>query len=124
MYIKKKKDVSAIHPLIFVGVKGFEPSTPCSQSRCANRTALRPEDVFFKRDAKVCLLFFICKYLGNFFSKKVIFSVFCPKNGLFLTFLSKNQCQKIFTVKLKLCFFCVLSYKNKRIRHRFHSRNS
>ena len=27
----------------FVGVKGFEPSTPCSQSRCANRTALRPE---------------------------------------------------------------------------------
>ncbi len=26
-----------------VGVKGFEPSTPCSQSRCANRTALRPE---------------------------------------------------------------------------------
>ena len=27
-----------------VGVKGFEPSTPCSQSRCANRTALRPEN--------------------------------------------------------------------------------
>ena len=26
-----------------VGVKGFEPSTPCSQSRCANRTALHPE---------------------------------------------------------------------------------
>ena len=25
-----------------VGVKGFEPSTPCSQSRCANRTALHP----------------------------------------------------------------------------------
>ena len=25
-------------PLIFVGVAGFEPTTPCSQSRCANRT--------------------------------------------------------------------------------------
>ena len=28
---------------LLVGVKGFEPSTPCSQSRCANRTALHPE---------------------------------------------------------------------------------
>ena len=27
---------------IMVGAKGFEPSTPCSQSRCANQTALRP----------------------------------------------------------------------------------
>ena len=26
-----------------VGVAGFEPATPCSQSRCANRTALYPE---------------------------------------------------------------------------------
>ncbi len=26
-----------------VGVAGFEPTTPCSQSRCANRTALHPE---------------------------------------------------------------------------------
>ena len=30
-----------------VGVAGFEPTTPCSQSRCANRTALHPE--IFKR---------------------------------------------------------------------------
>ena len=28
---------------LFVGVAGFEPTTPCSQSRCANRTALHPE---------------------------------------------------------------------------------
>ncbi len=28
--------------LQFVGVAGFEPTTPCSQSRCANRTALHP----------------------------------------------------------------------------------
>ena len=26
-----------------VGVRGFEPPTPCSQSRCANRAALHPE---------------------------------------------------------------------------------
>ncbi len=26
-----------------VGVKGFEPSTPCSQSRCASQAALHPE---------------------------------------------------------------------------------
>ena len=28
--------------ILFVGVKGFEPSTPWSQTRCANRTALHP----------------------------------------------------------------------------------
>ena len=28
--------------LLVVGVKGFEPSTPWSQTRCANRTALHP----------------------------------------------------------------------------------
>lgn len=27
----------------FVGVVGFEPTTPWSQTRCANRTALHPE---------------------------------------------------------------------------------
>ena len=29
--------------MYLVGAKGFEPSTPCSQSRCANQTAPRPE---------------------------------------------------------------------------------
>ncbi len=39
-----------------IGVAGFEPTTPCSQSRCANRTALHPEEVLFlKSDAKVVL---------------------------------------------------------------------
>ena len=39
-----------------VGVAGFEPTTPCCQSRCANRTALHPEVGFFlKSDAKVVL---------------------------------------------------------------------
>ena len=39
----------------FVGATGFEPTTPCSQSRCANRTALRPEMVrsFAKPNAKI-----------------------------------------------------------------------
>ena len=48
----------------FVGVAGFEPTTPCSQSRCANRTALHPESFFIfsialslKSDAKVRLFF-------------------------------------------------------------------
>ena len=27
-----------------VGARGFEPPTPCSQGRCANRAALRPEN--------------------------------------------------------------------------------
>ena len=39
-----------------VGVTGFEPVTPCSQSRCANRTALHPELVSagrFSRDTSL-----------------------------------------------------------------------
>ena len=35
-----------------VGVTGFEPVTPCSQSRCANRTALHPEMHFLKCGCK------------------------------------------------------------------------
>lgn len=41
---EKLKD---IHNLLSVGVPRFERGTPCSQSRCANRTALHPET--FKR---------------------------------------------------------------------------
>ena len=42
----RKRVRNAILTLWFsvVGAKGFEPSTPCSQSRCASRTALRPEN--------------------------------------------------------------------------------
>jgi hypothetical protein len=33
-----------------VGIPGFEPGTPCSQSRYANRTALHPEiDSFLEK---------------------------------------------------------------------------
>ena len=41
-----KKKEGVIYNTFFhltVGVAGFEPTTPCSQSRCANRTALHPE---------------------------------------------------------------------------------
>ncbi len=40
-----------------VGVAGFEPATPCSQSRCASRAALYPEDgceCVFGCDGCVC----------------------------------------------------------------------
>ncbi len=52
-----------IFVVFVVGVKGFEPSTPCSQSRCANRTALRPDtSLLEKRGTKVLLLAGICKF--------------------------------------------------------------
>ena len=45
-YLHKKNDrvktLSLAMPQL-VGVPGFEPGTLCSQSRCANRTALHPE---------------------------------------------------------------------------------
>ena len=41
---QKERVTTARNSLIFtVGAKGFEPSTPCSQSRCASRTAPYPE---------------------------------------------------------------------------------
>ncbi len=48
--------------LIKVGVAGFELATPCSQSRCANRTALHPvafafcgaKIMLFRNIAKCC----------------------------------------------------------------------
>ena len=52
---KTKKGVTDSFFRSTVGAKGFEPSTPCSQSRCASRTAPYPEKkddatiVFFLR---------------------------------------------------------------------------
>ena len=50
-----------------VGIPGFEPGTPCSQSRCANRTALHPAIIF---KCKGTTYFEIC----NTFLKKNIFA--------------------------------------------------
>ena len=50
---RKATEVASLFPCITcqiphridnVGVAGFEPATPCSQSRCANRTTLHPEN--------------------------------------------------------------------------------
>lgn len=54
---KRKPMMLIITGFLSVGVKGFEPSTPCSQSRCANRTALRPENL-----CKVIHIFLDCKF--------------------------------------------------------------
>ncbi len=42
---------------LFVGAERFELSTPCSQSRCANRAALRPEVgyYFFLKKSQIFL---------------------------------------------------------------------
>ena len=44
-YTNEKKSYITV-TLFSVGVAGFEPTTPCSQSRCANRTALHPESFY------------------------------------------------------------------------------
>ena len=33
--------------IVLVGAKGFEPSTPCSQSRCATRLRYTPTETIF-----------------------------------------------------------------------------
>ena len=47
MLLPRHEMLKDIHNLLSVGVPRFERGTPCSQSRCANRTALHPET--FKR---------------------------------------------------------------------------
>ena len=42
-----------------VGVTGFEPMTPCSQSRCANRTALHPVQTSIWTNACAKIGFFL-----------------------------------------------------------------
>ena len=39
---QKKQTTLSSRLLFVVGIPGFEPGTPCSQSRCANRPALHP----------------------------------------------------------------------------------
>ena len=65
-----------------VGARGFEPPTPCSQGRCANRAALRPD---FKAN---CTTFII----GNGRS--------CVNTGLRLVPLDSPRSQCYFQVWL------------------------
>jgi hypothetical protein len=46
---KKAAGLSTDGFVCVVGAAGFEPAAPCSQSRCANRTAPRPEYVCLRR---------------------------------------------------------------------------
>lgn len=54
-----------------VGAKGFEPSTPWSQTKCANQTALRPD-----KKIKAEIIGKLCHFV-----KKE--SCFCEKNLCF-----------------------------------------
>ena len=72
---------------LFVGVAGFEPTTPCSQSRCANRTALHPETVLsLKSGAKVVHFFGLTNFSDDFYMR--VFAIwktlriFARGNGL------------------------------------------
>ena len=68
----KQKRLNIAVKSFIVGVPRFELGTPCSQSRCANRTALHPEDIcFLKCSAKVGRFYVTAKFFGSFFRKKM-----------------------------------------------------
>ena len=71
MWYKQKKREIFIS-LSSVGIPGFEPGTPCSQSRCANRTALHP-DWFVIAGAKVHHFFYSANFCVTFFTFFLIF---------------------------------------------------
>ena len=90
-----------IDSFLFVGVAGFEPTTPCSQSRCANRTALHPETLFFflvsfvlESGCKGRGFSCICKSFAQYFFKKTAFSSFF----LFPPYYIKENRYRITTV--------------------------
>ena len=88
-----KERLSKSRALYFVGVPGFEPGTPCSQSRCANRTALHPELCLTLRthfqDPKEFQILFLsfsgCKDRG-----------FIPAFQIFYRVFSKNLSNRLF----------------------------
>ena len=75
----QKRETVEYQPFPFhqVGVPRFELGTPCSQSRCANRTALHPvlQFIVFISDcgAKVRLYFKLQNFSVTFFMKNIIF---------------------------------------------------
>ena len=85
MCVQKKELKLSFQP--FVGVKGFEPSTPCSQSRCANRTALRPDSPFGLTGAKLLLFFELTKFFATFLHN---FCILLEMHGLFRYFCIEN----------------------------------
>ena len=107
--------------LLIVGAAGFEPATPWSQTRCANRTALRPELKFFlwrEGDSNprygfphACLANMWFQPLTHLSSihllssklplKRIRFARECKYNG---RFFSKNFFNNIFTSSFKINF--------------------
>ena len=77
---------------VIVGVAGFEPATPCSQSRCANRTALHPECHSTFSAAKVTLFFELQKFFLFFFYFEINFCRFLNKGA------SKNSKNRRFFI--------------------------
>ena len=72
--------------VFLVGVAGFEPTTPCSQSRCANRTALHPEDflevLFGKAMQRYGFLFIYANVSNTFLLPQPTFSLVYHKKNV------------------------------------------
>ena len=119
IYANKKRSHICCNSLIFcVGVPGFEPGTPCSQSRCASRTALCPDKLggeggirtpgsLWDYDSLANCWFQPLTHLSVFrgfasakvhlffiyptlFSKKIIFFIFTHISTLINTFVFKH----------------------------------
>ena len=82
--LKKRKCLKIKHfQFTIVGVTGFEPATPWSQTRCATGLRYTPKASRFRNaGAKVCTLFQICKfcllYFIRFCSTKIFLSTWTP----------------------------------------------
>ena len=63
-----------------VGITGFEPVTPCSQSRCANRTAPHPEVVRNQFPNRFrCAKIHAFLVITNFSARKIVLPVGCRR---------------------------------------------
>ncbi len=63
-----------------VGVSGFEPEAPCSQSRCANRTALHPDCLFSERLQIKSATFL--KHTEGELCDSLLNGIFCGETGI------------------------------------------
>ena len=80
-----------------IGVTGFEPATPCSQSRCSSQAEPHPDSL------KLCIfhtaLKHICYYISTTNKSQALFNIFfsftkkTANNPLFTTKNQKNTCK-------------------------------
>ena len=59
-YKKRKRGIPKYSSLPFVGVVGFELTTPWSQTRCANRTTLHPDKSYTRELNRLSYLSLKC----------------------------------------------------------------